>query len=268
MQRRNLFCIGFIIYHPEPSLVSRIEMCLKEGYKCYVFDNTPDQSVIRNKFKNSENFYYCTPGKNLGLGVGMSMINSMAYYDGFQNLLFFDQDTGFSIETLNFVEKFIKSSHYDPSKYSSVVFNSKNSETKQKFVIREVFLSISSGSLFLLKNLKKIGFHNESFFVDCVDYEFCLNSYNHHFKTLECSNTEGFDHVTEQADKPYSFFGKTLMLRVYPIKRVIGTIFGYFKLIIITLKTFNFKYFYLISRSATIYLMFQILVRILTIFKK
>lgn len=268
MQNKNKICIGFIIYHPELSLVSRVDMCIKEGYKCYIFDNTPDTSFMRERFNNIDSVYYCTSGKNLGLGVGMSVINGMAYYDGFENLLFFDQDTVFSIETLQFIEKFIESKYYNPLKYSSVVFNSKNQSAKDDFFTREVMLSISSGSLFSLKNLKKIGFHNESFFVDCLDYEFCLNSDNHNFKTLECSNTVGFDHTTEQADKPYSFFGKILMLRVYPMKRVIGTIIGYFKLIMVTLKTFNFKYFYLISRSAVIYIMFQILVRILTIFKK
>ena len=269
MTSQHTLCLGFIIYFPEITLLNRIELALSKGIYCYIYDNTPEEDRIRNRFQNYDNICYLTSGKNSGLGIALSTINAMAYYKGYNFLLFFDQDTGFTSSTLDYIINFCMSNE-NIHQYTSITFSGDNKETTKDtyYNTQEVQLVISSGSVFVLENAKKVGFHNIDFFVDCVDYEFCLNSSNKGYKMLMCFNTPDFDHVTEQADKPYSFLGKTLMLRVYPMKRVTGTILAYLKLIITTIKTFNFKYFYLLSRSATIYIMFQILARILTIFKK
>lgn len=268
MQDKKNICLGFIIYNPEDSVAQRIKMVTEAGYFCYIFDNTPEKSVIRNQFQNNANVKYSTAGKNAGLGIGMSVINGEAYFNGFEALLFFDQDTGFSLETLMFIENFHKKNQNLKTRYSSVVFNAKNlNNCAEEFCTDNVLLSISSGSLFFLEPLKKIGFHNTSFFVDCVDYELCLNSDNNGFQTLECTNTPGFDHVTEQADKPYQFFGRTLMLRAYPSTRVWGTVSSSFRLFFMAIGKLNFKYAYAMLRSVLIYSFFQILVRILNIIK-
>ena len=261
-------CIGLILYNPEYTILDRIELLISTGFTVYIFDNTPEKSLIRERFKNCNTIKYITAGKNVGLGIGMSIINGQAFYDGFESLLFFDQDTDFTEETLYFVQDFYHTNKNLLIDYSSVVFNNKNVKTcDKKFCTKDVLLSISSGSLFFLNALKKIGFHNTSFFVDWVDYELCLNSDNHGLKTMECSNTPGFDHVTEQADKPYKFFGKTLMLRAYPPTRVRGTVSAGLKLTIMALSKLNFKYTYALGRSLIIYIYFQILVRILNLFQ-
>lgn len=268
MSSNKSICVGFILYNPTESVANRIDMLQRAGIKCYIFDNTPQISFVRERFRNSEEVAYLTGGKNTGLGIGLTIINGQAYYDGFKATLFFDQDTVFSLDTVYFVENFYKQNLHLLDNYSSVLFNAKNiTSCKEAFCIRDVLLSISSGSLFILKAVNKIGYHNTSFFVDCVDYEFCLNSDNHGYKTMECSNTPGFDHVTEQDDRPYLFLGKTLMLRKYSWIRVKGTLSSSIRLFFMALSRSNFKYAYAILRSGLIYINFQILVRILNLVK-
>jgi hypothetical protein len=134
-------------------------------------------------------------------------------------------------------------------------------------LIRDVLLSISSGSLFFLSVLSKLNWHNQTYFVDCVDYEFCLNSYNKGFKIGEYAPTPGFDHVTEQADSEYTLFGKKLMMRKYSPKRVRGTIIGYIRLIFTSIFTLNFKFAKTLIRSMVIYTYFQLLIRVIYLLK-
>lgn len=262
--------LGFVIYKAEITLVDRIKLASSLGFKCYIFDNSPDDQTYNKIFKRSTNCTYSTVGKNVGLGFGISGVCAQAYYDGSDALLFFDQDTVFNSSTLDFIEDFYIKRKILEDTYSSVVFNAKNiihNKEQSQFEIKNVLLAISSGSLFFLKRLKEINWHNHTYFVDCVDYEFCLNSNNHNLKVGECSNTPGFDHISEQADSEYFIFGKKRMMRKYSFSRIKDTTTASLRLFITSIFTLNPRFAYAIMRSVGIYLFFQFLVRILNFFK-
>ena len=122
--------IGIITYNPESSVVKRLSDTIKSGYKVYIFDNSPDNSIVRDyAYSNAEarsHITYLTCGKNAGLGYGLSAVCAHAYYDSFPTLLFFDQDTVYSTETLDYVSAFYGRNDFLSELYSSVVFNSKS----------------------------------------------------------------------------------------------------------------------------------------------
>lgn len=262
--------IGFVIYLPEKSILDRIKTTTDSGYMVYIYDNSPKIGFVRDFCKKLPNCKYLTCGKNVGLGVGISSVCAQAFYDSHLVLLFFDQDTCYNIETINFIQNFYES-HLDlETSYSAIVFNSKDShknDIDNKTEIKEVLFAISSGSLFFLKNLEVINWHNTNYFVDCVDYEFCLNSNNHHFKIGEYSKTPGFDHRTEQPDKIYKVFGKERFMRKYSRKRFFDYIFSSFRLISESVRTMNFIYTKASIRSFLIYLYFQSIIRLIKIYK-
>lgn len=267
--RSTNIAIGFVLYKAESTLLNRINLTIAEGYKCYVFDNSPEDQTFNKEFGEVSNCKYITCGKNVGLGYAISNICAQSYYEGHKALLFFDQDTVFNAQTLNFINSFFNQHIHLIKSYSSIVFNSKNPSTYNGLdtPIKDVLLSISSGSLFFLERLKEINWHNETYFVDCVDYEFCLNSSNHGLKVGEYSSTPGFDHVSEQADSAYTVFGKKRMMRKYSFSRVKGTTIASIRLFLSAIVSLNFKFAYAILRSIAIYLYFQFLVRIINIFK-
>ena len=267
--KKNI-ALGFVVYKAEITLVDRIKLASSLGFQCYIFDNSPADQTFNKIFNNCINCSYVTAGKNVGLGFGISSVCGQAYYQGSDALLFFDQDTVFNASTLDFVNDFYTERKDLEDTYSSVVFNAKNVNAnleQYQFEIKDVLLTISSGSLFFLKRLKDLNWHNHTYFVDCVDYEFCLNSSNHGLKVGECSNTPGFDHVSEQADSEYSVFGKKRMMRKYSFSRVKGTTTASLRLFLTAIRTLNPKFAYAILRSLGIYLSFQFLVRILNFFK-
>jgi rhamnosyltransferase len=166
---RNHYAIGLILYHPEESLLRRIDQMINLGFCVYVFDNSPFDSRFARNIQENQNIYYLTAGKNVGLGVSLSTLCATAYIHGYQRLLFLDQDTGISTQTLEFIETFTQTlSTSIQQQYAALVFDGRPAADHS---VQEVRLAISSGSLFNLTALQQIGWHNENYFVDCVDYE-------------------------------------------------------------------------------------------------
>ena len=261
--------IGVVTYNPSGNLISRLSLALASGFILYIFDNSPEDGIVQNFRNNRQTCRYFTCGKNVGLGFGISTVCAQAYYDSFPALIFFDQDTIFNRRTLDFIEDFYINNANIASNYSAIVFNSKNSGdcAGSNFIFKDVLLARSSGSLFFLENLKKLNWHNETYFVDCVDYGFCLNSNNNNLKIGECSMAPGFDHESEQPDVKYMVFGKERLLRKYSTKRIIDTIFASARLLITSVITKNIAFSVATIRSLAIYLYGQCVVRLINAFK-
>lgn len=258
------FSIGFVIYCPEPSFIVRMKKIVDQGYSVCVFDNSPWKSETRDYcFENKVNYY--TVGKNVGLGYGMSSLCAQSYYRGGSALLFFDQDTIFSDETLEFISKCLRANMSWIEECSAVVFGAKlEAQEGSEIIFNKVDLAINSGSLFMLENLSRIGWHNEKYFVDSVDYDFCLRSKRAGMIVLECKSTPGFDHVSEQADRKYRFLGNVFSLRAYPIFRVFDSIKTSAGLILSALYHREFLFALRLTRILLGYVVFQVFARIMS----
>jgi hypothetical protein len=269
MGKMRKIAIGIVTYNPNKTLISRLELAITSGFFLYIFDNSPENINVREFCNKQINTKYITCGKNVGLGFGISSVCAQAYYDSYSALIFFDQDTVFEKSTLDFIEDFYTCNPHLSDSYSAIVFNSKNIGNESiacdsnRFIFKDVLMAINSGSLYFLENLKKINWHNETYFVDCVDYEFCLNSNNSDLKIGECSLAPGFDHETEQGDDKYTIFGETYSVRKYSMGRMIDSIFASLRLLISSIKTKNFSFAIKISRLLAGYLVYQLMVRVI-----
>lgn len=252
--------VGFVLYNPGESAIQRINMLALAGYCVYVFDNSVLFSANRAALAPKE-VRYAAAGHNLGLGVGLSQVCATAYGDGWKRLLFFDQDTRFNLTTLTHVERAAKdfdgAGIYDD--YAIFTFSGGLPLSER---VLDVDLAISSGSLFNLDHLLSIGWHNSSYFVDCVDYEICLRLRERGLKIGLVAGVPGFDHASEQDDKTVSVFGYLFKGRRYAQRRVCDALSAYCKLIFRCLRRGRFRDFLVIGRSMFIYLAGQILATI------
>jgi rhamnosyltransferase len=254
--------IGFVVYHPEKTVLPRMQLASESGFALFIFDNSPQNADVRDLCRKLINCKYVTCGKNVGLGYGISSVCAQAYYEAYPALLFFDQDTVFNQDTLNFIEEFYLRNLQLSSSHSSIVFNSKLSGSAIDDNIKDVLLSRSSGSLFYLDNLKKVNWHNESYFVDCVDYEYCFKSHVHALAIGEYSRAPGFDHVSEQPDRRYVFMGREWLFRRYSLNRIYDTISASIRLLISAIMKGKVKFALMLGRSLAIYISGQIAARI------
>jgi rhamnosyltransferase len=263
--------LGFVTYKPLASLSDRLQMICELGYRVYLFDNSPVDGAIREFAKHHPSLRYLTCGKNVGLGIGISMLCAQAHYESYSGLLFWDQDTVFNRHTLSFIEDFYRNQLTVRNIYSAVAFNARdlNNQTPPlNWEIKETLLARSSGSLFILPNLYAFNWHDEQYFVDGVDYAFCLKSKRAGFKIGECTVTPGFDHQSEQPDREYQIFGKRLMLRKYPAARIGDAIWSSLRLIGSSISALEYRFCKEIARSLLIYAAAQILVRLLNTFDR
>lgn len=267
---RKMIPIGLVVFNPSASLLYRLDLVLESGHSLYLFDNSPDQAMVREYCQSHDGCHYSTCGKNVGLGFGLSSVCASAYFDGYRALVFFDQDTIFSTATLAFIDDFYEAKKSMLANYSAIVFNTKKlgiESNADVFECDDVLMAISSGSLFLLDNLKQMNWHNTAYFVDCVDYEFCLNSHNHGYKIGECSVVPGYDHLSEQPDFGHSLLGGKVRLRKYPGVRIRDTISGTTRLWLASLMSLNFRFLVASTRSLAIYLGGQCLARLVPLCK-
>ena len=258
--------IGFVIYRPESSFYERLELIEKAGISFYVYDNSPEIPYAKLKIESLLHARYISSGKNEGLGVGLSDLCQGAYQEDFDGLLFFDEDTGFHLKTISFIQSFMNENiGYLLEKYSAVAFSGAQSNTSKKGndkLFFDVDFAINSGSLFILKNLEKLGWHNKSYFVDGVDYEFCLCSHIAGFRVGKYFDTPYFDHESEQPDRVVTIFGKRLLVRRYSASRIQDALHSYLRLIYTSITSFELTYAFLFVRSMSIYLFGQILSRL------
>lgn len=257
--------IGVITYKADKATLERLLLALNSGFSVYLYDNSPEDKRIRSFAERNIDVQYYTCGKNAGLGYGLSTLCAQAYADNVSALLFFDQDTIFSVETLEFIEKFYVQRSKLVNTYSSFFFNSKakRGNEEEPYGVFNIDLTINSGSLYVLNNLKSIGWHDVSYFVDGVDYKFCLDSKAAGFKIGECTYTPGFDHVSEQADKRYALLSREYYLRSYPRFRIADTTKSNLRLSLTALRRKEWRLSYRIIRMLCIYLAGQCVVRVI-----
>ncbi len=255
------YAVGLVIYHPEENLFKRIDQIIELGFGVYIFDNSPFDEKYTKAIRGNHNITYLTAGKNVGLGYSLSTLCATAYAHDYQKLLFLDQDTGISHSTLEFIARISATFSAEIQlRYAVIVFSGTPAPEKS---VTEVRLAISSGSLFNLTVLRQIGWHNDNYFVDCVDYEFCVRARRCGFKIGNIKNTPDFDHVTEQPDKAINILGKQLLVRRYSATRIKDAIGAYLKMIIGGLLKNKPIDTYTLLRSMSLYIFGQLASRII-----
>ena len=114
-----------MLYNPDLDFINRLELLKGNGYTIYIFDNTPEFTKRDDRLKKVYDVNYFTCGVNLGLGIGITTICFNAYNANFEALLFFDQDTKFTNETLNYVTAFIEYIKDDFNSFGAIQFSNK-----------------------------------------------------------------------------------------------------------------------------------------------
>ena len=257
----NSYCLGIVTYKPSTKIIPKLKIALQSDLDVYVYDNSPSKDDFFCELNSYDNFKSFKDTKNTGLGYAMKQLCIYANKYGYDGLLYFDQDTNFTIETLQFVEKFHNTNQDTFIKSGSFFFNSKSSsiEFKKRKLVH------NNGTLFNLKKLKQINWYDENFFLDCVDYKYCLDCELSSHSIVEVRNTPGLDHLTDQDNELIPIFGKKFSLaRVYSKDRLYDTLSKSCRIFYIALKNYKFYFAMLIFRFLIIYSLFQIYSNIYT----
>ena len=85
--------------------------------------------------------------------------------------------------------------------------------------LENAYFVISSGSLFKLKNIRTIGWHNPKLFIECVDYDLCARAHFLKFKVSQVSGCPELNHDKLQPFTYVNILNRKVKFRLYSIER-------------------------------------------------
>ncbi|MBE6161602.1 MAG: glycosyltransferase family 2 protein [Firmicutes bacterium] len=212
---KNKICGVVVFYNPATEALNNINSYLKNIDKLYIVDNTPDKKLeIDNK-----KIEYIPLMDNKGIAYALNVGAKRALDEGYEWILTMDQDSTFKDNALLKMIKFLVKLKNDKSfskqqdlSYSKIGVLSPlhlipQIEGQKYEDVTKPLLVMTSGNLVNLKAYKKIGGFKDWFFIDCVDFDFCLNMRNHGYEVVQL-NTAKLNHSLGETQKK-KIFNKT-----------------------------------------------------------
>ena len=192
-----------VLYNPDINALKNIKLAKSLGILPIVYLNKVETTLLNELTEMG--VVLLGNNNNVGLGFAFYELEQYLISTSYNFFIYFDQDTEvkeiawlYILETYKF--NFISNS-------VGLLYYGYNFKSSSKLVI-------SSGSLFSMNIVKELGFHDKSYFVEGVDYEFCLrlNFYGYKITKIKCS---GIDHHSLQDFFTVKIFSKIFNLRVY-----------------------------------------------------
>lgn len=213
---------AIISYHPPAALAGRLQLLREAGMQVYLWQNseTPAEAVQwANEVLNQG-------AANAGLGPSLSLLLDHARTAGYEKLLYFDQDTTFTAESLACIADFLESGYYTTA-FAAIRFAEAAHSLAGKARPQPQRLLLSSGMLFQLSATSR---HDPSFFVEGVDYQYCLDAAVNGYQ-LGLVGCEGIRHESVQPEELYIAGPFQKAYRPYPTGRNLEMTKAYLRLL-------------------------------------
>ena len=176
-----------ILYNPTSTNINNIKKIYEICHKLIIVDNS-DFEVSLEGFE-FDKFEYVRNNENMGLAKALNLgINRCLKSGDCTHIALFDQD---SIPEKNmFVNLLLGLDGCEDAvvAVSPQIIDIKNELLPNKKESEFVDIVITSGSLYPINAFKKVGLLDETFFIDYIDYEWCLRAKSKQFKILKVYN--------------------------------------------------------------------------------
>ncbi|MFH4676104.1 glycosyltransferase [Vibrio alginolyticus] len=181
-----------VLYNPEPSVVDNILTYAKHLKKLFVYDNSSysNESMLRS-LASVVDIEYLYNGVNDGLSYAFNRVIKTLHCFSDSWILTMDQDSYFNDDDF---ERFIG---LDLPNLQNVGIISPLHITEPKYTNINEFINIeelktvmTSGNLLNIRLHKVVGGFDEKYFIDCVDWEYCLKLNSKGFKVIRVNNIQ------------------------------------------------------------------------------
>lgn len=187
MISKNSVAAIVIVFNPSEVVVHNILSYVSGVDKLFIYDNSSySNEELFSTIITNINVEYFFNGINEGIAVPLNIIANKCISEGYSWLLTMDQDSTFGdYFTLGIPDEInnnldlvgvISPRHITCSNYGG--FNSELSIGEGVSYAETV---MTSGNLINLNAFKTVGGFEERFFIDCVDWDFCIKMSLNHF---------------------------------------------------------------------------------------
>jgi hypothetical protein len=246
------FVVTVVAYRPPAELLARLTQLLDAGFPLAIFDNGPADDPHGLSLLRERCVWYGGKAQNQGLGRAMQALLQAAKAAGYPWALYFDQDTRFSEKTLHWIGQKLSLQHQVLQQVAAVQCTGEGEAGRAV----PKSLLINSGCLFQLALQTDWG-HDPSFFVEGVDYKFCLDAAHHGYQLLQWEGCPDYDHHSLQPIVYFAWRGKKIAHRSYPWRRQLQFLGNLLRLALIALTRGQFGYAARFSRNFATHLLKQ-----------
>lgn len=208
-----------VLYNPGDDLFDNINSYINFLDNLYIVDNTPGVDRTQD-FSDYDKVKYIPLNDNKGIAYALNVGAKQAIKDKCDWLLTMDQDSCFEGNSLGemiiFIEECKKSDvicDIVGSKYEQIGIVSPFHVTERTNDINPKGIDwplvvMTSGNLVNLNAYKKVDGFKDWMFIDCVDFDFCLNLRRNHYEIVQL-NYSRLNHKLGDTIKK-KIFGKTI----------------------------------------------------------
>ncbi len=173
-------CAVVVTYHPDSSALHNLTRVGAQVPDLVVVDNGSTASELQSLRHASQNngFHLIENHRNLGIAEALNQGVIWARANGLDWVILFDQDSGI---TDGFVEKLFAAWETHPQRERVASIHPKyiDPDSGDESLVRRAhdggpIVSLTSGALIPTWIFDQIGGFASEYFIDCVDYEFCL----------------------------------------------------------------------------------------------
>lgn len=200
---RDSTCVVMTTFCPTESSVKNIDKIINMVDCVIVVDDTGGSSNLDLFGLNKDSIIYIHNTDNFGIAKALNIGFSKAIKLGYQWVLTLDDDTELNSLYVYKLNEFFNK-HPDKLKEAGIVTLSRN-KPRSEAVVREKRTLITSGSFQSIENYQLVGGFDESYFIDLVDFDYCVRMRALGKKLIELPEN-GMKHKVGFA-KEVSYFG-------------------------------------------------------------
>ena len=217
-----------VLYNPDDEVLKNINSYINLLDKLYVVDNSEIPNNNKDKFKDKKIQYISNDG-NKGIATALNVGANQAIKEKAEWLLTMDQDSSFKDGALEKMLMFLKELknnkimseilgfNYNQLGVLSALQRTAMNETDTLTGLDYPLVVMTSGNLINLDIYQKIGGFKDWFFIDAVDFEYCLNVKKNGYEVVQM-NTAELNHNLGNTKKK-TFLGKTMYVTNHNVTR-------------------------------------------------
>lgn len=177
------------LYYPEKEVKENIKSYLDSLEVLYVIDNTPGKQN-QHILPESSKIQYIFNNKNIGVASALNKGAELAIENGYHWLLTMDQDSQFQKNSIDKMIQYIKENKQEQIGLISP-WHKTNADTKKpKDTIDYPIEVMTSGNIINLDIYQKIGGYKDWLFIDCIDFDYCMNIHKHGYQVIRLNEIE------------------------------------------------------------------------------